>query len=56
LGLAYSSRGSIHFHHGEKHGSIQADKVLEELRVQYLDPLAAGKERLYYGSDKYRLL
>ena len=41
--LAYSFRGLVHYDHGEKHGSIQADMVLEkELRVQYLDLQAAG--------------
>jgi hypothetical protein len=44
LGLAYSFRGSVHFYQGRKHGSIQADMVLEkELRVQDLDPTAARK-------------
>ena len=43
--LAYSFRGLIYYHHGEKHGSVQADMVLEkELRVLYLDPQRAGKE------------
>jgi hypothetical protein len=38
LGLAYSSKDSIHYHHGRKHGSIQADTVLKkELRALYLD-------------------
>jgi hypothetical protein len=37
LGLAYRFRGSVHYHHGRKHGSIQADMVLEkELRVLHL--------------------
>ena len=45
LGLAYSFRGSVHYHHGRKHGSMQADMVLEkELRVLHLDPQAAGRE------------
>ena len=36
LGLAYSSRGLVHYHHGGKHGSVQADMVLEkELRILY---------------------
>ena len=39
--LAYSFRGSVHYHHGGKHGSMQADMVLEELRVVHLDPKAA---------------
>ena len=43
MGPAYSFRGSVHYHHGGKHGSIQAGIVLEEeLRVLHLDPQAAG--------------
>jgi hypothetical protein len=38
---AYSFRGSVHDHHGGKHGSGQADMVQEELRVLHLDPWAA---------------
>jgi hypothetical protein len=39
LGLAYSFRGLVHYHHGGKHGSIQAVMVQEkELRVLHLDP------------------
>jgi len=35
--LAYSFRGSVHYH-GGKHGGVQADMVLEkELRVLHLD-------------------
>jgi hypothetical protein len=37
LGLAYRFRGSVHYHHGGKDGSIQADMVLKELRVLHLD-------------------
>jgi hypothetical protein len=29
LGLAYKFRGSVQYHHCRKHGSIQADTVLE---------------------------
>jgi hypothetical protein len=29
LGLAYSFRGSLHYHHGRKLGSVQADTVQE---------------------------
>jgi len=37
LELAYSFRGSVHYH-GGKHGGVQADMVLEkELRVLHLD-------------------
>jgi hypothetical protein len=44
LGLAYSFRGSIHYHPGRKHGSIQANTGLEkELRVLCLDPKEARR-------------
>ena len=37
LGLAYSFRGSVHYRHGGKHGSVRADTVLEKkLRVLHL--------------------
>jgi hypothetical protein len=42
--LAYSFRGSVHYHCGRKHGSIQADIMLEEeLRVLHFDPKAARR-------------
>jgi hypothetical protein len=31
--LAYKFRGSLHYHYGKKHGSIQAGMTLEELRA-----------------------
>jgi hypothetical protein len=41
LELAYSFRGSVHYHHSKYHGSMQADMVLEkELRVLHLDSKA----------------
>ena len=54
LGLAYSFRCVVYYHHGEKHVSIQADR-LEELRVLHLDlqaaegdcPLQAARKRLW---------
>jgi hypothetical protein len=30
LGLACRFRGSVHYQHGRKHGSVQADMVLEK--------------------------
>jgi hypothetical protein len=40
LGLAYSFRDLVHYHHGGKHGSMQVDMMMEnELRV--LDPKTA---------------
>jgi hypothetical protein len=45
LGLAYSFRGSVSYHYGGKHGSGQADMVLQkELRVPHLDLRASGRE------------
>ena len=39
--LAYRFRDLVYYHHGGKHGSMQADMVLEkELRVLHLDPQA----------------
>ena len=38
--LAYNFRGLIQYHHGRKQGSMQADMVLEELRVLHLDSQA----------------
>jgi hypothetical protein len=43
LGLAYSFRGSDHYHHGRKHDFGQADLVLEEVRVLHLDQKAAWR-------------
>ena len=45
LELAYSFRGSVHYHHGEKHKGIQADMVLEtELEVLHLYSKAVGRD------------
>jgi hypothetical protein len=30
LRVAYSFRGLVHYHHGRKHVSVQADMVLEK--------------------------
>jgi len=44
LGLAYSFRGSVDYHHSRKHDSLQAGMVLEkEWRVLHLDSKAARK-------------
>ena len=44
LGLAYSLRGSVQYHYSEKHGSMQADMVLEKkLKVLHLDMKAARR-------------
>jgi hypothetical protein len=50
LGLAYSFRGLVHYHHGRIHGGMQADMVLErELKVLYLEPQAARRDRDQLG-------
>jgi len=46
LQLAYSFRGSSHYHHGRNHGNIQADLVLVEPKV--LDEQAAENDCLYH--------
>ena len=39
IGTGFQFRDLVHYHHGGKHGSMQADMVLEkELRVLHLDP------------------
>jgi hypothetical protein len=44
LGLAYSFRGSLHYHNGRKDGSVQVDIVPEKkLRVLHLDLMAVRK-------------
>ena len=45
LGLAYSFRDLAYYHHGGKHSRVQADLVLEKLRVLHLD-LKAARRRL----------
>jgi hypothetical protein len=47
LGLAYWFCGSVHYHHGRKHGSIQAGIEREELRVLHLI-LKANRRRLVF--------
>ena len=38
IGAGLQSRGSVHYHHGRRHGGMQADMVLEKkLRVLHLD-------------------
>jgi hypothetical protein len=45
LAQAYRFRGSVHYHHGGKHGGMPADMVLEkELRVLHLDLQAAERD------------
>jgi hypothetical protein len=44
MGLAYRFRGSLHYHQGRKHGSIQAGMVQEELTVLHLHlKVASGR-------------
>ena len=41
IGAGLQFRGLIHYHHGGKHGSVQANIVMEELRILRLDTEAA---------------
>jgi hypothetical protein len=41
--------GVVHYHHGRKHGDIQADMVLEkQLGVLHVDPQAAEGELCHW--------
>jgi hypothetical protein len=44
LGLPYSFTGLVHYYHGRKHGSMQEDLELEELRVLFLDSKGARRK------------
>jgi hypothetical protein len=48
--MAYSFRGSVHYHHGRKHDSMQEDMVLEETRVLHPDSKVTRKRLLFTGS------
>jgi hypothetical protein len=50
---AYSFRGSVHYHHSRKHGSLQADMLLEKkLRVLHLEPNAGRRGPSSIGSQE----
>ena len=44
MGLTYRFRDLVHYHHGEKHGRLQAGMVQEELRVLHPDWKAAERD------------
>ena len=48
MGLAYGVRGLVHCHHGEKHGCVQADIMLEVLRILHIGLQAAIKDCVLY--------
>ena len=48
-------RGSVHYHHGREHGSIQAGIVLEESRVLHL-VLKANRRGLIASAARKKLL
>ena len=53
LGLAYRFRGSVHYHHNRKPGSLQADMMLEkELRVLHLDSKATRRDFLFQAARR----
>jgi hypothetical protein len=50
LGLAYSFRGLVYYHHGGEHCGMQADMMKKrQLRVLHLDPKAAEGDRTILG-------
>jgi hypothetical protein len=56
VGLAYSFRVIVHYHHGGKYCSAQADMVLEkELRVLHLDLKATRKRKYLLQAPRRRL-
>jgi hypothetical protein len=49
IGAGFSFRRFTHYHHGGKHGSMQADRVPEkELKVLHLDQKAAKGDCVPY--------
>jgi hypothetical protein len=43
LGLAYSFRDLVYYHHGRKHGNEQSDMMLDnDIRVLHFDLQSAG--------------
>jgi hypothetical protein len=46
LRLVCRFRGSVYYHHGGKHGTVQADITLEELRLLHPDLKAAEEDCL----------
>jgi hypothetical protein len=52
LGLAYSFRGSVRYHHGGKHSSMQADMVLEKTREFYIWILRHPEETVHQAARR----
>jgi hypothetical protein len=50
--LTYTFRGFVHYLHGKKHGSVQADMVYMELNIPHLDSQAARRELLSFQDLK----
>jgi hypothetical protein len=60
LGLAYSFRGLVHYHHGRKHGSVPAGIVMKKsLGVLHMESLAEDREKhwptpmTYFHQQRY---
>jgi hypothetical protein len=47
-GPAYSFRGLVCYHHGREYGSLEADMMLEELRVLHLHRKAVRRRLLLH--------
>jgi hypothetical protein len=44
LGQGYTFTGLVHYHHGKKHGVVQADMLTKELKALDLDPWAGEED------------
>jgi hypothetical protein len=44
-------KGSVHYHHGKKHGRVQAGMALEELKLRYLVPKASRRLTLPHWTE-----
>jgi hypothetical protein len=55
LGLAYSFRHLVHYHHDRKHGSIKADILETELRALHFNPTSARRNCLLQASRRVSL-
>jgi hypothetical protein len=55
LGLAYSFRDLVYYHHGGKHGGRQADMVLEEEQRILYHNLAGSREKTETLSPAFTL-
>jgi hypothetical protein len=46
IGAGLQFQGLVHYQNGGKHGGMQADIVLEEVRVLHPDPQETGRREI----------